>query len=87
MDFQSYSRECPNCFRESMVISSQIKEDGSIKRRRRCPECEKRWNTYEISEEAYQKYLHIMNTSSEEEIKKNYIKKSDLVNAMNKLLK
>ena len=41
--------KCPNCgFSESKVIDSRPTENGSIRRRRECLSCKKRFTTYEI---------------------------------------
>ncbi len=42
--------KCPSCnFPDSRVLDSRPVEDGaSIKRRRECPECGKRFTTYEV---------------------------------------
>ena len=40
---------CPNCgFSESKVIDSRPTDNGSIRRRRECLSCKKRFTTYEI---------------------------------------
>ncbi len=40
---------CPNCgYSESKVIDSRPTENYSIRRRRECPKCKKRFTTYEI---------------------------------------
>ena len=46
--------KCPYCFhRDSRVIDSRAVEDGtSIRRRRECPSCGRRFTTYEKYEEA-----------------------------------
>lgn len=46
--------KCPFCsYRDSRVIDSRSVEEGnSIRRRRECPECGKRFTTYEKYEEA-----------------------------------
>ncbi len=46
--------KCPYCFhRDSRVIDSRSVEDGtSIRRRRECPSCGRRFTTYEKYEEA-----------------------------------
>src|ERR1700735_284664 len=40
---------CPFCRHEdTQVVDSRVSEDGAaIRRRRRCPECDKRFTTYE----------------------------------------
>ena len=41
--------KCPNCsFSESKVIDSRPTDNGSIRRRRECLSCKKRFTTYEI---------------------------------------
>ena len=44
--------KCPYCgYQESKVVDSRHSEDGtSIRRRRECLECQKRFTTYEIVE-------------------------------------
>ena len=44
--------KCPHCgFQESKVVDSRHSEDGtSIRRRRECPSCQKRFTTYETVE-------------------------------------
>lgn len=43
--------KCPNCgFTESKVIDSRPTENASIRRRRECLSCHKRFTTYEIIE-------------------------------------
>lgn len=43
--------KCPNCgFEESKVIDSRPTENASIRRRRECLSCRKRFTTYEIIE-------------------------------------
>lgn len=43
--------KCPNCsFAESKVIDSRPTDNGSIRRRRECLSCHKRFTTYEIIE-------------------------------------
>lgn len=42
---------CPYCgFRESKVVDSRPADDGSIRRRRECLQCERRFTTYETVE-------------------------------------
>ena len=45
--------KCPFCsYRDSRVVDSRVVEDGSsIRRRRECPQCGKRFTTYEKYEE------------------------------------
>src|ERR1044071_3729040 len=45
--------KCPSCgFKETKVIDSRINTDGSsIRRRRECLKCEKRFTTYEYVEQ------------------------------------
>lgn len=41
--------KCPNCgFEESKVVDSRPTEQASIRRRRECLQCKKRFTTYEI---------------------------------------
>lgn len=43
--------KCPYCgFRESKVVDSRPADDGSIRRRRECLQCERRFTTYETVE-------------------------------------
>jgi len=43
---------CPNCgYFDSKVVDSRPTEDESIRRRRECLECHKRFTTYEIVDE------------------------------------
>ncbi|MBQ8398912.1 MAG: transcriptional repressor NrdR [Clostridia bacterium] len=43
--------KCPNCgFTESKVIDSRPTENGSIRRRRECLSCKRRFTTYEFVE-------------------------------------
>ena len=43
--------KCPYCgFQESKVVDSRPADDGSIRRRRECLQCEKRFTTYETVE-------------------------------------
>ena len=43
--------KCPYCgFQESKVVDSRPADDGSIRRRRECLACQKRFTTYEIIE-------------------------------------
>ena len=44
--------KCPNCgYIDSKVVDSRPTEDSSIRRRRECLECHKRFTTYEIIDE------------------------------------
>ena len=44
--------KCPNCgYFDSKVVDSRPTEDSSIRRRRECLECHKRFTTYEIIDE------------------------------------
>lgn len=43
--------KCPFCGCESKVLESRHTEEGSIRRRRECMSCGKRFNTYEKIEE------------------------------------
>ena len=43
--------KCPYCgFQESKVVDSRPADDGSIRRRRECLQCERRFTTYETVE-------------------------------------
>lgn len=43
--------KCPNCgCMDSKVIDSRPTENAAIRRRRECPECKKRFTTYEVLE-------------------------------------
>ena len=43
--------KCPYCgFKESKVVDSRPADDGSIRRRRECLQCERRFTTYETVE-------------------------------------
>ena len=43
--------KCPSCgFADSRVLDSRPTEEGSIRRRRECAECGKRFTTYEVIE-------------------------------------
>ena len=43
--------KCPYCgFSESKVVDSRPADEGSIRRRRECLQCERRFTTYEIVE-------------------------------------
>ena len=43
--------KCPYCgFQESKVVDSRPSDDGSIRRRRECLQCERRFTTYETVE-------------------------------------
>ena len=45
--------KCPNCgCPDSKVIDSRPTENAAIRRRRECPECKKRFTTYEVLEQA-----------------------------------
>ena len=45
--------KCPNCgCIDSKVIDSRPTENAAIRRRRECPECKKRFTTYEVLEQA-----------------------------------
>lgn len=44
-------RRCPRCGAEGYVIDSRLNAAGEIRRRRRCPECDRRWSTVEIRKE------------------------------------
>jgi len=44
--------KCSSCFKETKVIDSRLSKDGlSIRRRRECLKCKKRFTTYEYVEE------------------------------------
>ena len=44
--------KCPSCYKETKVIDSRLSGDGSsIRRRRACLKCKKRFTTYEYIEE------------------------------------
>ena len=45
--------KCPNCgCPDSKVIDSRPTENSAIRRRRECPDCKKRFTTYEMLEQA-----------------------------------
>lgn len=45
---------CPKCLSaNSICIDSRITKENSIRRRRRCADCDYRWTTYEVSDEDY----------------------------------
>ena len=41
-------RQCLNCEAEGYVIDTRMTNDGTIMRRRKCPNCDRRWKTEEI---------------------------------------
>ena len=41
-------RKCPTCGVEAYVIDTREQPDGTIRRRRECPQCGERWSTVEL---------------------------------------
>lgn len=42
-------RACPACGTDSVVKNTrELKKDGTIRRRRECPDCGRRWTTVEL---------------------------------------
>ena len=45
-------RQCPKCGGGTKVINTRVDKEGHIRRRHKCLECDYRYNTVEVMEEA-----------------------------------
>ncbi len=42
--------DCPSCQTQTKVLETRAAEDGAVRRRRRCPNCDRRFTTFERRE-------------------------------------
>ena len=42
--------DCPSCQTQTKVLETRAAEDGAVRRRRRCPSCDRRFTTFERRE-------------------------------------
>ncbi len=62
--------QCPFCgFRESKVVDSRHTDPNTIRRRRECEECKKRFTTYEKIETSIQDIQIQIQLEEEENVK------------------
>jgi transcriptional regulator NrdR family protein len=52
--------KCPLCYSEEFDTIDSRPSLGTIKRRRRCKNCQHRWTTYEVSAETYNRSMPVV---------------------------